>query len=84
MSEWTIVTVIATLIGLLAAVLRPLLNLNGTITRLTEIVKELEKDISGFDTKNVQAHGKIWERVNEHKETINNHETRLVVIENRR
>ena len=81
MSEWTVVTVIIALVGLLAAVLKPLLSLNGTIARLTEVVKELEKDISGFDKRNNDSHGKIWERVRAHNETIINHETRLTVIE---
>ena len=81
MSEWTIVTVIATLVGLLAAVVRPLMDLNATITRLTEVVNTLEKNISGLSAKNSEAHGRLWEKVEEQDETLGRYETRLLLLE---
>lgn len=81
MSEWTIVTVIATLVGLLATVVRPLMDLNATITRLTEVVNTLEKNISGMSAKNSESHGRIWEKCGEHDELLNRHETRLLLLE---
>ncbi|MGI5986119.1 MAG: hypothetical protein GXY01_02770 [Clostridiales bacterium] len=83
MSEWTVVTVVATLVGLCASVIRPLMSLNGTITRLTAIVKVLENNISGLTAKNSEAHGKLWEKVEEHDDVLNCHETRLLIIENK-
>ena len=81
MSEWTIVTVIATLVGLLATVVRPLMDLNATITRLTEVVNTLEKNISGMSAKNSESHGWLWEKCGEHDELLNRHETRLLLLE---
>ena len=81
MSEWTIVTVIATLVGLLATVVRPLMDLNTTITRLTEVVNTLEKNISGMSAKNSESHGRLWEKCGEHDELLNRHETRLLLLE---
>lgn len=83
MSEWTIVTVIATLMGLLASVVRPLMNLNATITRLTEVVNTLEKNISGLSARNSETHGRLWEKTEEHDEILNRHETRLQLLERR-
>ncbi|NCB73442.1 MAG: hypothetical protein EOM51_01675 [Clostridia bacterium] len=83
MDEWTVVTVIATLIGICASVIRPLISLNGTITRLTAAVNVLEKNISGLAAKNSESHAKIWDKVDEHEELLNCHETRLVLIENK-
>ncbi len=83
MNEWTVVTVIVTLLGLGAAVIRPLIGLNGTITRLTAAVNVLEKNISGLAAKNSESHAKLWERVEEHEDILNSHETRLTVIENK-
>jgi len=83
MSEWTVVTVIATLVGLCMSVVRPLMSLNGTITRLTAVVNVLEKNISGLSAKNSEAHGKLWEKMEEHEDVLNRHETRLVIIENK-
>ena len=82
MSEWTIVSVLATLVGLGAAIIRPLMSLNGTITRLTEIVKDLDRDIAELSEKNSKSHSKLWEAVGECGENINKHETRLTIIEN--
>lgn len=82
MNEWTVVTVIVTLVGLGAAVIRPLISLNTSITRLTDIVNELEKNISGLTVKNSEAHGRIWEKIEQHDDTIYSHETRLQLIEN--
>lgn len=81
MSEWTIVTVIATLVGLLASVVRPLMDLNATITRLTEVVNELEKNISGLSARNSESHGRLWGKAEEHEEILNRHETRLQLLE---
>ncbi|NLH01695.1 MAG: hypothetical protein GX488_07360 [Clostridiales bacterium] len=83
MSEWTVVTVIATLVGLCMSVVRPLMSLNGTITRLTAVVNVLEKNISGLSAKNSEAHGKLWGKMEEHEDVLNRHETRLVIIENK-
>ena len=82
MNEWTVVTVLVTLVGLLAAVLRPILKLNTIVTRLDAIVSKLEKDISSLTDRNTDSHKNIWEKVNKHGEAIKNHETRIVVIEN--
>lgn len=83
MDEWTIVTVIATLIGICASVIRPLISLNGTITRLTAAVNVLEKNISGLAAKNSESHAKIWVKVEEHEDVLSRHETRLTLIENK-
>lgn len=81
MSEWTIVTVIATLVGLLVTVVRPLMDLNATITRLTEVVNTLEKNITGLSAKNSEAHGRLWEKTEAQDEALSRHETRLLLLE---
>lgn len=81
--EWTVVTVIVVLVGLIAAVVKPLLSLNATITRLTESVNSLEKNIAGLTEKNDDSHDKLWEKNSAMDEKLNNHETRLQIIESR-
>lgn len=81
MSEWTVVTVVIALIGLVAAVLKPVISLNTTITRLTEIVNALGKDIEELTTRNTDSHRRLWEKSDEHEERLNDHETRLKMIE---
>ena len=81
MNEWTVVTVIVTLAGLLAVLIKPLISLNGTITRLTEVVRRLEESMAELADKNSRSHDKLWERVEEHEDTISRHETRLAILE---
>jgi C4-type Zn-finger protein len=69
-------------VGLGAAIIRPLISLNGVITRLTGVVDTLEKEISGLTKKNNEAHIRIWERIEQHDDAINGHELRISLIEN--
>ncbi|MEG1633343.1 MAG: hypothetical protein RR314_04755 [Oscillospiraceae bacterium] len=70
--EWTVVTALAVLVGLIASVTRPLLTLNSTIARLTASVEALEKNLAG-----------LIEDSDESREKIADHELRLRVIESR-
>jgi hypothetical protein len=70
MSEWTVVTVIVVLIGLLASVLKPLIHLNGTLTRLTEAVRVLERELTGISDKNSEAHARLWKKAEEQDERL--------------
>lgn len=84
MNEWTVVTVIASLIALIIGVVTPIIKLNTSITRLTTVVDGLAKNFDTMTNKNSEAHGKLWEKVEEHGDTLNNHETRLQLIENKK
>lgn len=81
MNEWQIVGGILTLVTLVTAVVTPIVKLNTTVTRLTTIVDEMYKNFEGLTNKNSEAHGKLWARVDEHDDTLNNHETRICLIE---
>ncbi len=70
--EWTVVTVLTVLAGLVAAAVRPLLALNSTITRLASSVDALEKNIAGLAVK-----------YDETRERVSDHELRLRVMENK-
>lgn len=83
MNEWTVVTVIVTLVGLGAAVVKPLINLNSTITRLTEVVRAMEKDFSELADKNGESHDRMWDRLEEHDDMLAGHETRLTLVESK-
>jgi hypothetical protein len=53
--EWQVVTVLVVLIGLLATIVKPMLNLNTSITRLTDSVDTLIKN-QNKNIDNVQHH----------------------------
>ena len=81
MTEWAVVGVIVTLLGLVAAVVKPLITLNTTLTKLTDSVATLDKNITALTTDNTASHARIWGELDEHDEKLNDHETRLTIME---
>lgn len=81
MSEWVVVTVIVTLVGLIVAVVSPIVKLNTTITKLNVTVSGLEKSLESMTVKNTQAHDRIWVHEEEQDKLIQDHETRISIIE---
>ena len=43
--EWTTITVIISLVGLGAAVIKPIVSLTQSITKLTVVVERLEREL---------------------------------------
>lgn len=80
MTEWTIVTVIISLIALVTAIVTPIIKLNTTITKLTVVVDGIEKRYSGVSSLNSEAHCAINKRLDEHGEKINEHNTDIAVL----
>lgn len=74
MTEWGVFEVFAAIVGLFLAIGVPSLKLNSTITRLSIVLGKLEET-------NKEEHSALWQEVDKHGETINDHETRLCVIE---
>lgn len=83
MNEWTVVTVLGVLVGLIASVLRPIINLNSNITRLNENVCALEKNIAELGNSNSATHEKLWQRTDELDGRLSAHETRLRLLESK-
>ena len=82
MTEWGVVGVIVVLLGLIVSVVKPLISLNAVLTRLTDAIKVLEKELSALSEKNGEAHNKLWNREREQDEILRDHEFRLLKIEN--
>lgn len=83
MSEWTVVTVIVVLTGLVISLVKPLLSLNGALTRLTDAVGALERELDGFAARNGDAHSRLWEREREQDLQLQDHEKRISIMEER-
>jgi len=82
-SEWQLVTVLVALAGLIATVAKPLISLNASITRLTQAVGTLEKNIGSLASRNSEAHQRLWERSETLDDRLSDHETRIRLIEKR-
>lgn len=79
--EWTVVTVVIALVGLGAAIIKPIVSLNTAITKLTVVVGQLQDNIESLTSRNSESHDRLFKRLDEQGETINDHETRITVLE---
>lgn len=68
--EWTVVTVIIALVGLFMTVGKPIIALNGSITHLQDAIDELREDIKV-----------LTGRTDSQEERLQNHETRISILE---
>lgn len=82
-TEWDVVLVIISLVGLGAAIIKPMLNLNSAIVKLTEAVKELQKDMGDFVNGNHNSHVRIHERIDRCDNELQSHELRLEKLESK-
>lgn len=81
MTEWGVVGVVAALVGLLGAVLPPILRLNASITRLTVSVEALTTDLRDLNDQNAQSHARLWAHSDAQDRRLAEHEQRIVRIE---
>ena len=65
MTEWTIVSVLAVLVGLLVSILKPIINLTRELSRLTTAVTELEKKVESLTAKSSDGRQRIWNHIEE-------------------
>lgn len=86
--EWTTVTVIIALVGLIVTVTTPLIKLNNNITRLTVILdgikaelEEQKKALSAQKAESRESHRRLWAHNDEQDNTLSDHETRIRVLE---
>ncbi len=81
MTQWEIVTVIVTPVGLFAAVGAPVLKLNSTITKLQTVLDELKADFNAQTAKNSEGHRRLWEHNEKQDARLDEHEKRLTKLE---
>lgn len=88
MTEWGVFGVIVALVGLFLAVGAPVLTLNSSITKLNVRLDHMEKRAQEIDReieKQRQAahesHRRIWAHNDEQDATLNDHETRITILE---
>lgn len=81
--EWTVVGVLVVLVGLIISVLTPAIKLNTSVTKLSTLVDQLNTRLAEMDNSNKEAHKRMWSELDDHKDMLSKHETRITVLENR-
>lgn len=84
LTEWGVVGVIIALVGLGATVVKPLLALNTSIVKLTTRIDQMTDSLDEISTKNEKSHDRIWRHNDEQDATLDDHEHRITVLEERR
>ena len=64
MNEWGVVGVIVTLVGLAAAIIKPIVQLNTNIVKLTDAVEGLKNAHTKMEESNTEEHKQLHERIN--------------------
>lgn len=70
MTEWGVVGVLVVLVGLVAALVKPLIQWNTSLTKNTMALTALTETIKSNETRNKEEHGEIWCELDKHDERI--------------
>lgn len=83
--EWTVVTALVVIVGLVAAIAKPMVTFTRTFASvtatLTSSMEELKHSFDRFSAENKESHGRIYSRMDLHEEKLGDHEKRISVLE---
>ena len=77
------IVALGTILGVGVTVVKPILSVVKTMTELNESIKNLADKFNMFDVANSEAHKRLWRHNEEQDEKIQDHETRIILMENR-
>ena len=81
MDRWEVFLSIGTIATFLIAVGGPMLKLNTTLTKLIAKAESMEQTFENAQSSNQNVHNKMWIELDEHEHKLNDHETRLQLME---
>ena len=77
-AEWGIAI---SALGLFVVLVTQLVKLTNTLTKLTVTMDGINEKITDINCENKKEHDELWEESREHGKAINDHETRIRLIE---
>ena len=88
MGEWDVFLTVVALVSFLLAVGAPIIKLNSAITKLNTLIEtsmkrldKLEEDDEAMQKNSRQAHQRLHDRIDGVEGRVNDHETRLSILE---
>lgn len=84
MTAYEVLALVAGAIIFALTVGAPVMKLNTSIIKLLGAVATLQKLVDNLTADNKAAHQRLWERSDEHGETLGNHESRISVLESKK
>ncbi len=81
--EWTVVTALAALVGLGAALIKPIVSLTKSITQLTVVVERVEQGLAQQARRSQDSNRRLWAKNEEQDGRLDDHEKRIDRLEHR-
>lgn len=85
MTEWMVYGIVITTIGggwtivkAIAGIVKPLTE---QITKLNDSIESITKDMNELTERNSKAHSRLFQTIEAHSKTLNEHEFRLARLE---
>ncbi len=73
--------VVVALAGLILSIIGAAWKLCVTVTEATTAVKALTQRIDRLDDDNAKDHTEMWDKIERDEDTLNDHETRISLLE---
>lgn len=73
--------VLIALAGLIVSIIGAAWKLCVTVTEATTAVKALTQRIDRLDDDNAKDHTEMWDKIERDEDTLNDHETRISLLE---
>ena len=81
MTEWGVIGVIVTLVGLFFTVGKPVVDLNKSLTENTTETRNLKKSMETFQADSKKTHKEQWDHIHANSEKLVDHEARITNLE---
>lgn len=81
MSEWEVMGVLIAVVGFLATLIKPIVKLTSSVTKLTTVVERLSEDTEEQKNRSAEVHSRLWAHNDAQDERLNDHETRITLLE---
>ena len=78
--SWQVVLALVVILGLIGVIVRPVLKLNTTLTTLDLTIKSLQEQLKSFRCDNDKDHDDIFERLDEHEDTLVEHDKAILEL----
>lgn len=76
-----VVVALGSILGTAVIIVKPILQVVKTMTELNESIKALAEKFNKFEVNNHDDHKRIWRHNDKQDVTIQEHETRIAVLE---
>ena len=80
MSEWGVVEVLIALMGLIAIVVGAVVYIVSSLTKVSEINAHLKEELTNDRAVNIEAHKKLWDRIDKQDDKIAEHDKEIYGI----